>query len=261
MIRSLATAYGTNLAFEEFGSGSPVLLLPSEEGPTSARPFAEALARDHRVLMAHHPGYGESEQLPWNASVRDLAYLYSDLLDSEGLHGIPAIGSSLGAWAALELAAMGGGQVSSVTLAGPVGIKISGIQERDFVDVYAISAQERAERAYCDPTLGALDVDKLTTEQLMEIMLSREAFTNYVWEPYLHSRSLRHHAARIRVPTLIISGAEDSLVRADYHEELAAFLPNARYVVVPECGHFPDIESPAEMVALFNEFAADAATV
>ncbi|WP_405970758.1 alpha/beta hydrolase [Streptomyces sp. NBC_00988] len=256
MTRSLATVYGTDLAVEEFGSGAPVLLLPSEEGPASTRPFAEALGRDRHVLMPHHPGYGESRRLPWNASIRDLAYLYSDVLEGEGLRGVHVVGSSLGAWVALELAAMGNGRISSMTLVGPVGIKLGGTEERDFVDVHSISAEERAERAYHDATLGALHADSLTIEELAHVMLCRETFTTYVWEPYLHSRSLRHHAARIRVPTLVISGSSDRLVRAGYHEELADFLPNARYAELPACGHFPDIESPAETVTLFNVFAA-----
>lgn len=259
MSRSLTTVYKYDLAVDDLGEGPPVLLLPSEEGATATRPFAQELAATHRVLMPHHPGYDDSPLLPWKASVRDLAYLYSEVLDQEGLHGIPVVGSSLGAWAALELAALGGGRVASLTLLGPVGIKLGGVETADFVDVYAITPDDRAARAYHDPERGKLKVESLMTAEIEKIMTSREAFTNYVWEPYLQSHALRHHAARIKAPTLVVTGDSDRLVRDGYYAELAAFLPNARHVVLAECGHFPDIERPAVTATQFTKFVACAA--
>ncbi|MFF3569296.1 alpha/beta fold hydrolase [Nocardia jiangxiensis] len=246
------------MTIEDFGAGRTVLLLHSEEGPDATRPFAEELAHTHRVLMPHHPGYGTSMVLPWKATVRDLAYAYNELLDAEGLDDIEVIGSALGAWSALELAAQGCGRIASLTLLGPVGIKLSGIEESDFVDVYAISPEEHAQRAYHDPALGRLDPDALSFEDLERAMRHREVFTNYAWEPYLHSTALRYHAARVRVPTLVINGSEDRMVRPGYYAELSDFLPNARHLVIPECGHFPDVERPIDTAAKFTEFTAKA---
>lgn len=256
MTRIIPTVYGIDITVEEFGDGSPVLLLASEEGPAASRELAGRLASDHRVLIPHHPGYGDSPALPWRASVRDLAYVHSEILDSQGLSGIPVIGSGIGGWAALELAAMGGGQVSSLTLLGPVGIKLTGIEERDFADIHAISVDERARRGYHDPELGRLDTDQLSLEEIEQAMCWRETFTNYVWEPYLHAKELRFHVARVRVPTLVISGDSDRLVRPRYHADLAEFLPNARHIELPACGHFPDLERPFEVADQFNTFIA-----
>jgi pimeloyl-ACP methyl ester carboxylesterase len=49
----------------------------------------------------------------------------------------------------------------------------------------------------------------------------------------------------ISVPTLVLVGDRDPLTPPDRAEEMAAAIPNARLVVVPECGHGSTLEQPA----------------
>jgi len=56
------------------------------------------------------------------------------------------------------------------------------------------------------------------------------------------------------VPTLVIVGAEDSLIPAASAEAMAHTLPRAELAVVPESGHTPSVERPivtGEMIATF----------
>jgi pimeloyl-ACP methyl ester carboxylesterase len=48
----------------------------------------------------------------------------------------------------------------------------------------------------------------------------------------------------IRCPTLVIVGAQDEPTPPELAEEIAAGIPDARLVKVPECGHFSTIERP-----------------
>jgi pimeloyl-ACP methyl ester carboxylesterase len=48
----------------------------------------------------------------------------------------------------------------------------------------------------------------------------------------------------IRCPTLVIVGAQDEPTPPSLAEEIAAGIPGARLVKVPECGHFSTIERP-----------------
>jgi pimeloyl-ACP methyl ester carboxylesterase len=48
----------------------------------------------------------------------------------------------------------------------------------------------------------------------------------------------------ISVPTLVLVGDCDALTPPDRSEEMAAAIPNARLVVVPECGHGSTLEQP-----------------
>jgi pimeloyl-ACP methyl ester carboxylesterase len=48
----------------------------------------------------------------------------------------------------------------------------------------------------------------------------------------------------IRCPALVLCGADDSWAPAARHREMAAAIPGARLVLVPECGHMSTLERP-----------------
>jgi len=48
----------------------------------------------------------------------------------------------------------------------------------------------------------------------------------------------------IRCPTLVLTGAQDELLPPFLSEEMAAAIPGAKLVQVPDCGHLPSIERP-----------------
>jgi len=49
----------------------------------------------------------------------------------------------------------------------------------------------------------------------------------------------------VRVPTLIMCGRQDAVSSLDLHSEMAAAIPNAKLVVVEDCGHLAPLERPA----------------
>lgn len=55
--------------------------------------------------------------------------------------------------------------------------------------------------------------------------------------------ALRH----VDVPTLVLCGREDELTPLDCSEEMAAAIPGARLLVLPECGHMATLERPDEV--------------
>jgi pimeloyl-ACP methyl ester carboxylesterase len=59
----------------------------------------------------------------------------------------------------------------------------------------------------------------------------------------------------IRVPTLVLVGAEDKpfLAGSDY---MAAKIPGARKVVIPEAGHTANLDRPAEFNRAVLDFLA-----
>jgi 3-oxoadipate enol-lactonase len=56
----------------------------------------------------------------------------------------------------------------------------------------------------------------------------------------------------IRAPVLVIAPAGDLPEAA--RDRVAALLPNARYVVVPECAHYAILEKPNEIAELIRSF-------
>ena len=50
--------------------------------------------------------------------------------------------------------------------------------------------------------------------------------------------------SNIHCPTLVLCGHEDKATPVELHREIASDIPNARLVVVPECGHLSPLERP-----------------
>lgn len=55
---------------------------------------------------------------------------------------------------------------------------------------------------------------------------------------------MRASLAAIACPTLVLVGDGDALTPPALAEEIAAGIPGARLLVVPECGHLPPLERP-----------------
>jgi pimeloyl-ACP methyl ester carboxylesterase len=62
--------------------------------------------------------------------------------------------------------------------------------------------------------------------------------------------------SKIRMPALYIIGGRSTIVPADTQERLRRTLPNVRIVTIPDVGHYPSDEKPADVLALVDSFLA-----
>lgn len=53
----------------------------------------------------------------------------------------------------------------------------------------------------------------------------------------------------IRCPVLLLCGRQDAITPVVMHEEIAAGIPHARFVLIEECGHLSTLEQPGEVNA------------
>jgi len=72
-----------------------------------------------------------------------------------------------------------------------------------------------------------------------------------------HNPKLRYRLHRIDIPTLLVWGENDGIVTPDYGAALRDLISGARLSVIPEAGHHPHVEQPAEFAARFLEFVSD----
>jgi len=232
----------------------PIVVLHGEEGPESVGTLVDGLRETHRVLSITHPGFDRGPRVPGVDRPHHLAYLYLDLLDSAGITRCAVVGSSLGAWIAMEMAVMEPGRFASVTLLGPLGAKFNGREERSFAEVVVEAPDRIREVLYAD---GARDPwrDRSEPEQIVERAEYRETFMHYGWEPYLHNPTLPALLPRIGAPTLVLAGDEDRLAPPGYYEALAGRVAYGRLERVAGAGHYPEIERPEETVELIRKFA------
>ena len=68
---------------------------------------------------------------------------------------------------------------------------------------------------------------------------------------------LRAKLPRIPVPTLIARGRYDSVIPAKTAHLMHGLIPDARYVKIPDSGHFPSVTNPDEVNRLLRDFLAE----
>lgn len=72
--------------------------------------------------------------------------------------------------------------------------------------------------------------------------------------PYMHDPDLRAKLAAVTIPTLVLWGDSDGIVTPAYGEAYARSFANARFQVIPDAGHLPQIEQPAATFDTIDAF-------
>jgi pimeloyl-ACP methyl ester carboxylesterase len=246
----------------ERGKGRPILFLhpghPAGRVDPSAR-VLELLAQDARIIAPTHPGFGIGPAPRHLTSVDDLAYLYLDLMEMLNLRDCVVVGVSLGGWIAAEMAVKTTERMSHLVLADSVGIKAGDREARDIADIYAMTDKQLAEIVYADPAKMLPNTKALPESELTLMARSREATGRYAWTPYMHNPKLKQRLHRIRIPTLVLWGDSDRVVKPDYGRALAAAIPDARFASIEDAGHFPHLEQPDAFVRRIVEFLQETA--
>ena len=241
----------------ERGDGHPVLLLHGGAGPLSVEPFADLLAgqRPARVLTPTHPGFNGTPRPALMTTIRQLADLYVAVLDSMDLADVTVVGSSIGGWITAEMALLASPRVSSYVFLDAVGIEVPG---HPVVDFFALTFPQIAQRSYHNPEAFRLDPDSLPPAAQAAMADNRETLRIYGGEPSMVDPGLRARLAEVDAPVLVVWGDSDGIADPDYGRSLADAIPRARFELLPDTGHLPQVESPQLLLpVLWNFVTAD----
>ena len=258
MNRRSLELHGVATELFEAGSGQPVLFLHGCDGPLDfSQTFLQALARDHRVIAPWHPGFGPSVRPPSYRDVSDLAYFYLDLIQALDLRDALLVGASFGGWLAAEIAIRDASRFAGLVLADAFGVKAGTREQRDYVDIFAMTRAEWIETAFHDPKKAKRDLGTASEAELTHLVRSSESLAYYAWKPYMHNPQLAAWLHRIGVPTLVVRGADDRVVEARCHELYARAIPNARLAVINAAGHYPHVEQPEAFLQELTRFQGE----
>jgi pimeloyl-ACP methyl ester carboxylesterase len=236
-----------DLTVDDRGHGRPILLLHGGAGPQSVAAFAQLLV-DHeqaRVITPVHPGFAGTARPDWSTSPADLAAVYARLLDALDLSDVTVIGNSIGGWIAAELALRGTGRIGHVVLVGAVGIEVEG---QPVADVFSLSPVEISRLSYHDPVAFRIDPAALSQDEKAAMASNFAALAAYGGRPSAGDPTLRDRLAGITQPTLVLWGESDGIVSPDYGRAYAAAIPTARFHLLTETGHVPQIETPEQLL-------------
>jgi pimeloyl-ACP methyl ester carboxylesterase len=239
-------------------TGPPVVLAHGFAG--SARNFgpqARALRDRYRVVRYDARGHARSEA-PDDPSAYTLAALADDLgcvLDQVGAAEAVVGGISMGAMTALAFALDHPARVRGLVLASLPASSQSGAGlghvARAFADAIERDGLEAAGARYVWGDESGLDARAAA--------LVRQGFLEHSPRALVHllrgvvarwpdANDLAGRLAGLVVPTLIVVGADDAGALAP-SRLLAATLPQAQLVVIPEAGHLVNLEQPARFNA------------
>jgi pimeloyl-ACP methyl ester carboxylesterase len=246
---------GLNLALSEAGSGRPVLVLHGGGGPFTVAGIANHLSNTMHTIVPIHPGWNGTSRPEWLTSIADLASLYLQYLEDNGLSNVLVIGSSLGGWLGSEMAWRDeAGLITGLILVNSVGIAVPGETIRDF---FALDARGVAEYAFYDAKRFYVDPATVPAEQAAIQRANMATMRVVAGDPYMHDPQLLSRLGRLRLPALVIWGESDRIVTPAYGAAFAAAIPNTRLEIVEQAGHLPHIEQPDATFALIDKFIAE----
>lgn len=245
---------GIELEVWRRGRGRPLLLLHGFQTVDPAAPFVGLLAGRAELIAPSHPGFGQSPRPEGFETVYDLVHLYLDVIDSLPYDRVSLVGFSFGGWLAAEVAAACAHRIDRLVLVDALGIKIGGRETADILDVFNRHPDEVRRASWHDPDRFAPNYDEMADEALVVRARNWESLCLYGWHPYMYNPQLKRWLSRIRVPTLVLWGAEDGIVAPDYGRAYASLIPGARFALIDNAGHHPEIEQPETFAARLGEF-------
>ena len=248
-----------------FGSGKPLLLvhgLGSEARSWST--VSPRLAEHREVIAVDLPGFGATPRLAGPTTIGSLADALTSFLDAQGLRGIDAVGSSMGARLVLELARRGG-VLGSVVALDPGGFWRGWERQVFFASIWL---SIRAVRAL-QTVMPAIAANRLARTMLLaqfsyrpwalapEVVLKemRSFARATAFDELLHELSFGEEqrgaaAGSIVAPLVIGWGRNDRVCFPRQASRAMALFPDARLHWFEHCGHFPHWDAPDETVRL-----------
>lgn len=238
-----------------------------------------ALTPDHTVHAIDLPGFGGSSKPARGAY--DAPYFARAVLgymDAVGLQSAHLVGNSMGGRIALELALADPDRAITVSLLAPA---LAFRKRRELVPLVKLVRPELAAiphpmrtasvRAYfwglfarperLDPAAADVAIEEFC--RTYRSRSARIAFFAALRNIYLdapHGGSgLWTRLTTLLPPALFVWGDSDRLVPAGFSRHVARAVPSARQVILPECGHVPQVELADRTNALIRRHIAGSA--
>ena len=231
---------GVTVKLHRAGRGPKVLFLHGAGGVPQWLPFFDSMAEHYDLLVPEHPGFGNSDDPAWIRSMPDLAMFYLDLIEETGLDDIHLVGNSLGGWLAAEILIRDRSRFRSLVQLAPAGIRVKGVP---CGDNFIWGPEEAVRNLYHDQAFADRILALTPTEAQTDVMLrNRFTATKFGWQPRWFNPDLEKWLHRIKLPSLIVWGNDDKIMPPANAALWLERLPDARLVVLNECGHLPHVE-------------------
>ena len=238
----------------EMGSGSKaIVFLHGLFGtPDHWRTVMESLASEYHVLAPQLPVDPQpGRRQRGMREIADLSKMIALLVESRELDSFVLCGNSLGGLVALDLCIHQPDFCQGLVLAGSAGLfersPIRGLNKHPSQEFVRSTVQ------------GILHREDLVTDELVDEWHRAVSDRDYARFILRVSRATRDRCVeneldRIKIPTLIIWGANDAITPPSTARDFQQRIPQARLEFIDECGHAPSWEQPEKFAKLLSDF-------
>jgi len=274
----VAVVDGRRVAYRRAGTeGPPLVLLHGagvDDGALSWSHVLPELGRSRRVYAIDWPGHGESDDAPEH-SIDAYRRVLRGVLDELGLASASLAGISMGGGVAGSFALEHPERVDRLALVSSYGLgasvpagslwyalaNVPGANQAGYAAMGTSTMAARAGLARVVHDASALD------DEFVEAFRERasRAGAGAVFAAFQRTEigpsgrvrtNLAPRLSSLAVETLFVHGREDPLFPVAVARRGAERVPNASYVEIPECGHWPTQEYPGVVVGAFEDFFA-----
>lgn len=256
-LRTCALSHG-NISFREQGQGPTVVFLHGLLGNSKSWAFQFAdLSRQFRMVAWDAPGFGQSDLVPANID----AYVKAlrEFIDHLGGGPLHLVGHSMGGTLAARYSALYPEKVNRLVLScthpgygepdtAPMSEKFEN-RMREYAEVGAEAYGHL--RAH-----GLLPADCPAPVMAFAAEVASEVRPDGLRRAtrMLQLADNRPLQPQIKAPTLVLTGAVDSVVQPRLRADLLALTPFETHIDMPGLAHAPYFEAPAYYSGLITDF-------
>lgn len=241
-------------------SGAPAILL-SNSLATDASLWSDVIARlstGQRLIAYDTRGHGESHSPSTRASFADLCGDLLAVMDAAGVDRAYVAGISLGGMTGLHCALQAPERV----------LGLIACNCRASIDAAGIAGWEQRLQVLRDggiDALAAITLERWFTPEYREAnpqVMERVRAMIRATSPAgyeacvraIQSIDLLGRIPAIRVPVLLVAGAQDGAAPPPAMRAMADAIPGSRLEVLDPCGHLSSVQRPADLAALIEGF-------
>ena len=236
--------------YVEAGEGQPIIILHGLMGGLSN--FEGVMncfsPKGYRVIIPELPVY----TLPvLNTSVKSLSEFLHDFIKHKGLKDVILLGNSLGGHVGLLYTKNHSDFVKGLVITGS-----SGLYENNLGDGYPKRGdyeyiKKKSQDVFYDPKVATKEI----VDEVFESVNDRNKLIRTL---ALAKSAIRHNMAKelpkMKAPTAIIWGEDDSVTPPNVAEEFNQLLPDSNLYWIEKCGHAPMMEHPDRFNEILEEW-------
>jgi 2-hydroxy-6-oxonona-2,4-dienedioate hydrolase len=247
--------FSQKICYYELGEGPPLLLIHGLGGDADEWVFClKDLSSSNRVIALDLLGFGRSDKPLIRYSIDGFVEVLERFLDALAIERASLVGSSLGGWVAAAFALKFPGRLDSLVLVDAAGLQSE--TSRLPIDLRVSTHRHMRD------VLNAMFYDQtFVTEELVDLAYQghlRRQDGHTIESVLKHFKDehewLDERAAELTVPTLILWGEQEELIPVSMSDRFHQLIQGSRREVIPECGHLPAVEKPAELIRHVTDF-------